>query len=209
MTGKVYIASMQMRGEWAEVTCDNYIKINATSAQAKLSKNRLAFSPMTPIEGCYKGFWNFEHYWHSGKVYEGIDHLVSYAYWINLKEPKRRYPKGKGLRVLHAVFPQAEPPFAKIPLDYITSRKRVYCPEYLSLIENLELIQYYRNLLKTGKNIVVYDFDGPKDSEGKPICLELTLDLLIDKINDPTFPFGHGYLVASTIANIPKELYSM
>jgi hypothetical protein len=50
---------MNMRGKWAYPICENPIKINVTSAQAKTSQNRLAFSPMTPIENGYKGYWNF------------------------------------------------------------------------------------------------------------------------------------------------------
>jgi hypothetical protein len=49
MSGKIYIASMNMRGRWADPICDNPIKINVTSSQAKASKNRVAFSPMQEI----------------------------------------------------------------------------------------------------------------------------------------------------------------
>ena len=35
MSGKVYVASMNMRGRWAEPICDNPIKINVTSSQSK------------------------------------------------------------------------------------------------------------------------------------------------------------------------------
>jgi len=68
----IYIASMNMRGKWAEPISKKSIKINVTSVQSKKSKNRLAFSPMTEIVGGYKGYWNFESYWQSGKVYEDI-----------------------------------------------------------------------------------------------------------------------------------------
>ncbi len=42
--GKVYLASMNLRGEGAT-------KVNVTSAQGLSSKNRRDFSPMTPDEG--------------------------------------------------------------------------------------------------------------------------------------------------------------
>jgi len=35
--GNVYIASMNMRGEWAKKPNDNIISVNVTSAQAKNS----------------------------------------------------------------------------------------------------------------------------------------------------------------------------
>jgi hypothetical protein len=54
--------------------------------------------------------------------------------------------------------------------------------------------------------MVIYDFDGPRDADGNPECLEVTAELLREKINDISFPFGHGYVVASLIANIdPHE----
>ena len=61
-------------------------------------------------------------------------------------------------------------------------------------------------MLKNGHNLIIYDFDGPRKLDGTVTCLELTKELLIEKINDTRFPFGHGYVVAATIANIkPKE----
>ena len=69
----IYIASMNLRGEWGQPIDPNSIKVNVTSAQAKASKNRRDFSPMTPIEGGYKGYWNYESRWQSGKIFEGMD----------------------------------------------------------------------------------------------------------------------------------------
>ena len=46
MSGKIYIASMNMRGKWAEPICDNPIKINVTSSQA-VSYTHLTL-PTTP-----------------------------------------------------------------------------------------------------------------------------------------------------------------
>ena len=43
MAGKVYVASMNMRGKWADCSyIDNHIKINVTSAQGKTNLNRLS-----------------------------------------------------------------------------------------------------------------------------------------------------------------------
>jgi hypothetical protein len=71
MSGKVFIASMNLRGAWAPAPADT-TKVNVTSAQGLANKNRRDFSPMTQIEGGYEGFWNFEAFWQSGKVFEGI-----------------------------------------------------------------------------------------------------------------------------------------
>lgn len=192
--GKVYIASMNMRGKWAERP-ENTEIINVTSAQGKMNINRLTFSPMTEIDGRYKGYYCFENYWQAGKVFEEIEHNISIKWWKELKEGKRRYPKSKGLKVLYSNYD------GKIR-DYLQSRQEIYVPEYYNLIKNKQQTKELRKLVKSGKNIVIYDFDGPRDENGAPICLEITKDLLINKINYEKHPFGHGYIVAAKIAGI-------
>lgn len=93
--GKLYLASMNMRGKWAEKPHDNVLIVNVTSAQSKTSKNRLTFSPMTPVEGGYKGeYLCFENWWQHFKWYEG-DTDESFdkrnEWWKSQTSPKRRY----------------------------------------------------------------------------------------------------------------------
>ena len=201
MVGKIYIASMNMRGKWADPILEDSLKINVTSAQSKTSQDRLNFSPMTEIVNGYKGYWNFESYWQSGKVYEDIPIETTKKWWKELKEPKRRYPNSKGKKVLHAIFDN------NTKLDYVPSRKLVYVPEYYDLIKNKERIAYWQKKLKEGKNLIVYDFDGPRTIDGQVTCLELTKELLIEKINDTQFPFGHGYVVAGSIAGLTPNMF--
>ena len=92
-------------------------------------------------------------------------------------------------------------------MGYIDSRKKIYIPEYYNLIKDTERISFWKQKLKEGHNLVVYDFDGPRTAMGDGICFELTLELLIEKINDTTYPFGHGYIVAASIMNIMPEQY--
>jgi hypothetical protein len=202
MIGKIFIASMNMRGKWADPIIENSIKVNVTSTQAKNNKDRISFSPMNEIKDGYKGYWNFESYWQSGKVYEDIPLEKTKKWWKELKQPKRRYPNSKGKKVLHAEFDGNDQ-----KMDYITSRKEVYVPEYFGLIKKKDRLKYWKNMLKNGHNLIIYDFDGPRNLDGTVTCLELTKELLIEKINDTRFPFGHGYVVAATIANIKPELY--
>ena len=202
MNGKIFIASMNMRGKWADPIIENSIKVNVTSTQAKNNKDRISFSPMTEIKDGYKGYWNFESYWQSGKVYEEIPIEKTKKWWRDLKQPKRRFPNSKGKKVLHAEFDGNNK-----KMDYITSRKEVYVPEYFGLIKKKDRLKYWKNMLKNGHNLIIYDFDGPRKLDGTVTCLELTKELLIEKINDTRFPFGHGYIVAATIANIKPELY--
>jgi hypothetical protein len=202
---KIYIAAMNMRGTWAERPKDTIV-LNVTSAQAKDSIYRRDFSPMTMIPEGYKGFPNFEAYWQSGKVYEGFNEAQrskQVLWWKNITEPKRRYPGSKAFTVLYSDHHDG------VKRDYISSRKEVYVPEYYNLVTTVgtESINKAKALLTAGKNICVYDFDGPRDNEGNPICLEVNLDTLREKINDPRHPFGHGYVVSSILANIPIESF--
>jgi hypothetical protein len=202
--GNVYIASMNMRREWAKKPNDNIISVNVTSAQSKNSQNRLAFSPMTEIIGGYKGYRNFESYWQSAKVFKGLSHEKCKTWWRELKVPKRRYPGAKGLTVLCARFDDIDE-----DLDYISSRKRVYVPEYFDLIKNKETLLYWKQKVDEGFDVVIYDFDGPREHNGNVTCKEVSEKLLIDKINDTRFPFGHGYIIAAYLAGITLKDYIM
>merc|ERR1712196_260872 len=107
---------------------------------------------------------------------------------------RRKYPLGKDKVVKHAIFPEFDE-----PLSYIPSRKKVYVPEYYNLIKDSPVLNELKN---DNQSYAVYDFDGPRTNDGKPTFEKVTLDLLIEKINDTKFPFGHGYIVAAEIAGI-------
>jgi len=66
----------------------------------------------------------------------------------------------------------------------------------------------WNDMFEQGYNITIYDFDGPRTKHGGVCCLELPRELLIEKINDPQFPFGHGYVVGATIMGIHPEEYT-
>ena len=202
--GKIYIASMNLRGARGTPLDANSSKLNVTSAQRTLSLDRRDFSPMTQIEGGYKGYWNFESWWQSGKIFEGIDEKVVKDWWKVQKEPKRRYPKGKGKRVLCARFEGYEDIG---DMDYVMARKEVYVKEYYNLIKERERTLYWKNLVDKGLDITIYDFDGPRNEDGSVSCLELNEDLLKDKINDIKFPFGHGYVVGCALAGIDISVF--
>lgn len=202
----VYIASMNMRGKWADLPANCNSKkprINVTSSQAKTSKLRLAFSPMTEIPNKYKGFHCFENYWQAGKRYKDVDVEKQKNWWLAQTKGKRRYPLGKGKKVLHAIYPN----FSK-PLDYITSRKLVYVPEYYDLIKHNSVLKSLQDRAKSGECLVIYDFDGPRLKDKTPSIEKVTPELLIKKLNDPVFPFGHGYIVAAAVAGITPDYYN-
>ena len=197
--GKIYIASMNLRGVRAVKLDPTSINLNVTSAQAKLSLDRRDFSPMTPIEGGYNGYWNFESSWQSGKIFEGIDEKVVKDWWKAQQAPKRRYPKGKGKKVLCARFEGYE---EMGDIDYITARKTVYVKEYYNLIKEREMTLHWKKALEEGKSITIYDFDGPRNEDKSVTCLELSEELLKEKVKDLNVPFGHCYVVAMALSGI-------
>ena len=197
--GKIYIASMNLRGARGVKIDPNSINLNVTSAQAKLSLDRRDFSPMTPIEGGYMGYWNFESRWQSGKIFEGIDEKVTKAWWKAQLAPKRRYPKGKGKQILCARFEGYE---ERGDMDYVTSRKDVYVKEYYDLIKDRERVLFWKKLLDEGKSITIYDFDGPRNEDKSVTCLELSEELVKEKVKDLSVPFGHSYVVGMLLYNM-------
>ena len=194
--GEIYIASMNMRGAWADRP-RNSVVVNVTSMQKTSAPFRRDFSPMTLTP--YKNYACFENYWQSGKVYEGIDPEASTNWWKMQDKPKRRYPAGKGLRVLHGIYDDG------VIRDYIDARKNIYVPEYYNLIINRESINTCLDILNTGKSITIYDFDGPRTDDGNVTCLPLNVELIQKKINDTKFPFGHGYIVGAILLGLSLE----
>lgn len=149
-----------------------------------------------------KDFSCFENYWQSGKRYEGLDTSddveKQLKWWKSKVSGKRRYPLGKGKKILYGIYPELG---FNDPLDYIQSRKKVYLPLYIEAVKDSSAIQDLRKMLEK-KSITIYDFDGPRFDDGTPTCLELTESLFYEKLNDPKFPFGHGYIVAVLVAGI-------
>jgi hypothetical protein len=181
---------------------ENSIKINVTSAQSNTNKNRLDFSPMTKITNGDKGYWNFESFWQSGRVFKDIPEKTTKDWWLKNKEPKRRFPGSKDKKVLYAHWDI----LGNKHMNYIESRKEVYVPFYFEYMKDKEMAKEFKIAVNKGKNIVVYDFDGPRINDGEPTCDEVTLEYLKEKINEPRFPFGHGYVVAAWLLGIePKE----
>ena len=201
-SGDIYVASMILRGKRAELPdhLNNALKVNVTSAQRTLNQHRIDFSPMTGIEGGYKGYFCFENYWQAGKVFEDVERDKQLDWWKKQPKGKRRYPNSKGKRVLHAEFNGVE-------YDYVNSRKNIYVPEYYELAKNTKSMKELEKVLAGGKDIVVFDFDGPRKQNGDNTYRKVTIDMLKEEINAVKFPFGHGYIVAATIKGIKPSEY--
>jgi hypothetical protein len=203
-------------------SCRYDIRIDVTSGQRTASLDRAAFSPMTQYAGRYHGFYCFENFWQSGKRFKELGHLKAdtktkdIQSWKKYEKPYRRHPKAKGLCPVDAVYPDVDD--SGKSYGYVESRKAIYVPLYHADIANgvgkhrlAELQQVMCN------TIMIVDYDGPKvvpgpnDSDeviySRP-CLEVTKELLIEKINDPQFQFGHGYIVAAALLGMKPAEYT-
>lgn len=211
----VFVAAKNMRGSWAAPPAGAHT-VDVTSAQGRGRLYRLAFSPMhvdpkTPFAAPDGTTYAcFEHWWQSRKVYAGHDHAERNAWWRHQMKPKRRDPRAaRGARPTHAVDPRRP----NDELDYVASRKQIYVPDYLALLEGSDLAQLalkgLRSKLRRGEDVVIYDFDGPREALSKyPICKRVTVDLLCEKIHDVATPFGHGYVVAAALLGIDREEFA-
>jgi len=217
---RVYVAAMNLRGAHAPWTGDgNPLKINVTSAQSKTNVDRHTFSPMHVIGKRYVApdgeYACFEHYWQSLKVYDHASYQHSQAkrWWQELTVAKRRWKgcsaikksTGRPPRVLHAIDSRFS-----VPLDYIESRKKIYVKDYMNMIRDKPRTKELVELVAAGgEPVIIRDFDGPREADGSPTLLEVSPAMLTEKINDASFPFGHGYVVAAHILGIAPEEYTL
>ena len=101
--------------------------------------------------------------------------------------------RSKGKKVLYAKWDGNDE-----KMNWVDSRKKVYVPLYPSYMEGKEMAtEWKKKVQEQQKDVVIYDFDGPRQVNGDVMCKEVTLEFLRDKINDTRFPFGHGYIVAA------------
>ena len=95
-------------------------------------------------------------------------------------------------------------------LGYVDARKEVYLPIYSELVEKQPDFQKLIQKLKSGKNILIVEIDGPhgecldyyqdKYGVGKEFIENNTMLATPENLNimlyDTKFPFGHGYCLA-------------
>ena len=120
------------------------------------------------------------------------------SWWKAQDKGKRRYPGSKGKKVLHAIFNGIE-------YDYVNSRKFVYIPEYYELIKSTQSLKSLVEHRNSGKDIVVFDFDGPRNENGENTFREVTNEMLMEEVDYTKYPFGHGYVVAAAICGFKME----
>ena len=196
-------------------TYEDYIRIDVTSC----NKNKKFVSEISPLyigpvvssDGLVAN--TFEDLWQYGKVYPkiydankrivaGIDEDGNptpefYAWRKRFYELK----KVKGDR--HPAFPSSirhrdckymvyfDSNGNLEKLDYVTSRKRVYIPEYAKLIVNTDSFKELKELYDSGVKIALCDYDA-WNYYGTNLDQDTTIK---DIVNNPQFKVGHGYVI--------------
>eukprot|EP00051_Salpingoeca_urceolata_P017439 m.237485 g.237485 ORF g.237485 m.237485 type:complete len:329 (-) comp18954_c0_seq2:68-1054(-) len=231
--GKVVIAVKPPRGSGQPFpSLPGFTRIDVTSGSCNrvLQPRDVAatFSPMAI--GPVKGARLFENYWQYGKVFQELGHLRGDGTpegssvtdkWRQFRAKGyakakgcRRPPEAKTTDVLEVregrrKFRYLIPRFAHYDgknMGYITSRKQVYVPEYARLVEETRVFKALRERVLAGENVMILDLDGPRDQPGG---VEVTVEMLRTRINDPRYQFGHGYVAAALLAGIEPEQYCM
>ena len=225
---KLYIGSRQLKGagpRYAPYPA-NAIIVDVTSAQSMGNANRVAFSPMHPIEGepyvdpAGLEWYCFEEAWQAGKVWQDEDgnevpHYLTWQKWFEKKRsgrPNRKlsafFPRARKWTVVSAMFP--ERPGHRY--GYVEGRKQVYVPRYEAWVKSrpvaMQTLEGIRTLLREQRRpVVVFDLDGPRNLAGEMETVRVTPEMLRERINDVRFPFGHGFVIAAMAAGIPSSEY--
>lgn len=222
--GSIYIASMKMRGKHA-LRPPHTAVVNVTSMNSLKSNYRRDFSPLSgrgyaAPDG--RTYLNFEHFWQGGKAWFKHNEKIpgTRDFFLKATKPTRRFPRrlSAGAVIKYA---QWDIPTLPQEMGYVESRKKVYVPFYHAYMKDSASIKALKERVDAGESVVVYDFDGPRlgagerdsmgnvgEKDGDVACVPVSLDLLIKKINDEKYPFGHGYVVAALLAGIPYEQFT-
>lgn len=141
----------------------------------------------------------FERYWQGSKIYakELKDGVLQKSFFVergkmqeldkdNKSRRRRKYPVKDGLPISSLYYGQL--------MDYITSRKLVYLPIYIQLVQKLpEYIDLYTRV-QGGENVLIV---GP---DGRDIPIEE--NSLRAALEDPRYPFGHELVICAMLKNI-------
>lgn len=224
--GTVYVASFK-KGVKQPDPPPGAIRINVTSGSMNKIDGHLATQLSPMYLGPVKGAKIFENYYQYSKIFRELGHLnpdgTTTERWEQFrrkgfaKETGDRHPEGtKTDRILHVetsasgqtrnFYEYLKPVSSKYDgkiYDYIGSRKAVYVPEYAKLAEQTPFFKALKRQVDDGQSVLILDFDGPRDG-----IMEVTVPNLVAKINDPSAPFGHGFVVAALLAGIAPSEYT-
>ena len=166
--------------------------LNTTSGSKNYGKNLSPFY-LGPVSlwGGYSSL-NVENAWQFSKVYkEHLDDDMNPSKdWFEWAEKgwtskwAYRYPMGKGKIPAYSYWNGEK-------LNYIESRKKVYCPLYYEALMKKGSLTVLRGLLSEHEQVWLWDFDG-YDHHKLGMSLE-------DVLNYPKRKMGHAFVVAMAL----------
>lgn len=144
--------------------------------------------------------------------------LPSYWSWRekgqNCPQPVR-YPVGRSKKHRASCLYSLKEGSSK-KLDYISSRKEIYLPLYLSSVRNKKRFLNLKKRLVKGENLLIIEVDGPHEEsldyykkkyhvnnnfiEGETVLV--TQENMKILLNDAKHPFGHGYCLGIALLDI-------
>lgn len=226
---QVVVAQKPFRGQYP--SRDGYGRIDATSGSANrwgsVSATQVSPLYMGPVMDCDGEQCNcFENAWQFRKVYPQLGHWdeaeqkPSEAWHQWRRAGYQKLKNGKGLRLPDDVA-QLKKEWRQAPahlkdtkrwtpkgcwwqgelLGYIEARKRFYVPEYARYVQQTEAFKEMQKLVQGGAKVMVLDFDGPPLAQ-YPRGMDVTLENMQRMLDEPAYPFGHGYVLACLLAGI-------
>jgi len=151
---------------------------------------------------------------HPAEVHIDDQNNITPQYWAwrakGFKNPRWiRYPNGfhnHGSAIGSVLG--GPPPLSHKIVGYIEARKKIYFQKYREIALQTDEFKRLQALLNSGVNIQINEVDGPKEGMAHPYnlvqsgSLEMTPKILIDLINNPEQPFGHGYALAACLLGV-------
>lgn len=92
-------------------------------------------------------------------------------------------------------------------LSYIEARKNIYAPQYHRCLVQCPAFAALKERVERGESLLLIDFDGPP-LDLYPQGREITLEVLRETINQPDYPFGHGYVIAGALLGFEPRDYT-
>jgi hypothetical protein len=163
----------------------------------------------------------FENYWQAGKIFKELGHVSEDGTiteeWFKFrdygynKEKGDRHPKGTKSKEVKYVgangkkyykyYTAISSCYMNNVLDYIPSRKLIYAPVYAWLVCKTPAFIELKKQVDNGLKVQILDFDILPGSH------KITLEFLKERINDPSTPFGHSYVLSGLLAGITPDQY--
>ena len=184
------------------------------------SRGRGEWKELSPFYIHFEDGVIFENFWQSNKVWRevGKQKTANWNWPSEVHLDKDNNPNDKWIHwhktLKHHNLPVRRPNGKAIPLyayfngeklDIIEARKKIYIPYLKQLYRKNPVYQQLLEKVKSGKNIIIVEPDGPL-LDLYPDGLEVNLTILNDLIEKTNYddlgvknkyrPYGHGYVLA-------------